>query len=430
MALVHQGFGSSGTQDYVSADVTDTANIKAYMMIASRGATLGTIAAQCGLSVALVDAANTARQYVTAVHELDNGASSVSGNYSKSGACVLSLTRTGFPPVWTPNHEGSHNSFVNSAGSCGPRINIVTSPLVRPRVTCAIFHDNGDGEQCYVGRIAAGASFPIDVTDPGFDPNQVLFVSCFAVDATGYNNLVLAMGFANFLDVPSNYAAEFASDDGASQGQPGCWLMNAYAGGENDYQGQLFAATAIANGFRLDDGLGGTLVHDVFYLARKRTKAFNASSVFWFKTPTATGVTEHEHCGITPEAAILIHTQRDHAVALDSWNELDSSDKGGAMAITVMNASAQYCHALMVEDNAPTTNTASLNDDQAVNLPNDDQSTGLAGTFDSMGTRGPKINYTSVQAEPRYGVGMAFGTHRIACHIKGNTHILGNTRIT
>lgn len=126
-----------------------------------------------------------------------------------------------------------------------------------------------------------------------------------------------------------------------------------------------------------------------------------SSKVWAYATPTGTGNATDTTPGFQPQFVMYLPTLN---AAVDTYY---SDASAGALGVSVITPTAQYCNSIADQDNVSGSNTQSLSDNQAVNLPLDDGSAGMAATYVSMQSTGPQLNWSDVETTARYYIGMA-----------------------
>ena len=156
-----------------------------------------------------------------------------------------------------------------------------------------------------------------------------------------------------------------------------------------------------ANGFSGHARSAGGNDREICYLALN----FNGAVESWVgthTTPTSTGNDSEAGPSFTPQAVFLIGTMME---ALDT--AYNDALAGSLVALGAFDGDDEYCTSVCDEDNAATTNTQSLSDDTAVELPDDDGSAGLTASFVSFDANGWTLNYSAVKANAKYWFALA-----------------------
>lgn len=250
----------------------------------------------------------------------------------------------------------------------------------------------------------------VDVTDPTFEP-EVLIPFSYNLGGTGENafhnhsfglvhngasvtQACIARANNEGQATSANHTTLF-STRGAAQISNNTGATN-WTCEFSNFDASGFSATA------RDGNSGGD---SVGYLALD----FNGEldiSLDIIDSPTSTGNHSETSPGLQPEAVFQLLSR---CAAVDT---LEADADAGAFAVSMFDATSEYCAALNEEDNVGTTNTQNLPDNQAVNLPEDDGTTtnGFDATFVSMDTNGWTLNYASTDGTARKWIALSLGT--------------------
>ena len=120
-------------------------------------------------------------------------------------------------------------------------------------------------------------------------------------------------------------------------------------------------------------------------------------------TPTSTGNDSEAGPGFTPQFVMMLPTMAEAASTI-YWDAL-----GGGFGISTFDDDDEYCNSINYEDEVATSNTQSLSDDKAANLPDDDGSQGVEASFVSFDANGWTLNYTAVKANAKLWPYLAIG---------------------
>jgi hypothetical protein len=128
------------------------------------------------------------------------------------------------------------------------------------------------------------------------------------------------------------------------------------------------------------------------------------SAVYTFSTPTGTGSATDTGLGAEPQAVIYLTS------LLEAAGSIASDSLAGSYGVAVITAGAQYHNTISSEDNAGTSNTQSLSDNQAVNLPLHDGSAGMAATYSAFTGTGVTLSWSDVESAAKLWPALAIGS--------------------
>jgi len=249
-----------------------------------------------------------------------------------------------------------------------------------------------------------------DVTSVGFEPDDLI---AFVAAGTG-----MALGFTH-----SNRASTYTQNSLYQRGRNGqatsqnmAILRSSYgclvpAGStSSDASSKLEFGSFDSSGFSVTTrlsapGSGSTLV---VLALRYGTSPVVESTNYIYSTPTATGSNTDANAGFTPQFVMYA------ASIMEATDTFYTDSLAGSHATITIDASGQCCTAYTSEDNQGTTDTQSLSDDQAVNLPLDSGAAGLAATFTEFTSSGVTLNWSDVEANAKLWLGFAIGTDSAA----------------
>lgn len=256
----------------------------------------------------------------------------------------------------------------------------------------AIFIAWDDSSDAYAGTYTPGTSVDsaVDVTAPGFEPTLVI---CATVGDSFTDN-----GGSDYHDITFGVAVNDGSDtqrcisqresNAQSAGSPEAMISENYVAGQLNSGAASFGwASEIgsfdSSGFSSTLRLGTAGTDKIGYLAVYLENG--VAELATYTTPTSTGNDTIGSPSFTPLLTLLGMTQ---LAAVDT-GATDAS--AGPIGMSVMTADAQYSTAIAIEDASTTTDTQSLADNQAVNLPDDDGTTGVQAVYSSM----TELNYSA-----------------------------------
>lgn len=214
------------------------------------------------------------------------------------------------------------------------------------------------------------------------------------------NDSLFSLGFAKRDTTIVNVSTNWFSDDAKSAGDP-----RVYVSSDSLIHDVFFASARIeitdfnSNGF--DSTTRGTPNWGISYLAIAFGGVADVNT--WiFDTPTTSGLFTDNGSNIKPK---FVMYGMSHAESVDS---IIVDNSAGSLGISAFTPSGEHSHAITDEDASTTMNAASLTNNQAVLLPQDDQTDGLAANYNSMEDTGPELNWSGVMPTSRKFTAFAF----------------------
>jgi hypothetical protein len=297
----------------------------------------------------------------------------------------------------------------------GVRINIAVQGTGTQYLLTALFFEDAS-LNAFAGTYAPGTSVDasVDVTAPGFEPDLLLLATHGIAFGDSVNAAFhsMSLGFAVNDGADTQRCIAQAEDDPAAAGAPVARLSTSHAAMELvETTGAINWASEIddydANGFSSILRIATAGTADVGYLAL----AFGGNDV-WVgshASPTATGDDSSTAPGFKPQLVGL---------GLSFIATEDSSITGaaaGPFGAGLFTDSAEFSNAIAMEDASATTDTQSISDNRAVNLPEDDGTVGYEGDFSTFDTNGWTLNFpTNVDGTTRRWIGFAVQENVVA----------------
>lgn len=382
---------STGNQDFTGSLGGDTPN--AALFIISRAVTDATAAAHAILGIGAATA--TTERWATVAPNSEDGVGSTDDAKRIVTNQCIAISNPGL------NSNDGVADFVSFIAN-GVRVNWGNAPASAYLVTVVLFSGLTNA---FAGTYAPGTTVDadVDVTAPGFEPDILALGSANAATSST-NSTQLSLGFAVNDGSDTQQCSNVSEEDGQASGQPTGYLhasrgaIQTDAGSGNlEWQSQI--GTFDASGFTstLRSSSAGSDI--VGYLALE-VGALN----FWLgghDTPTSTGSQASTAPGFTPQLLLGVMTH------LTATGTTTASAEAGAFGITAIVSGTQVSNAVAIEDGAATTDTQSLSDDQAVNLPQDDGSTGHTATFTSFDANGWTWNFSNTLGSARKWIMLA-----------------------
>ncbi len=296
------------------------------------------------------------------------------------------------------NGRAEFTAFINN----GVRVNWTTVPGAAFLVTVILFA--GTDLSAHANSATLGnEDVEVNIEDPGFEPDVVLVFHHHDDADDNASNASWGAGVAHndrAAGITQRSFTQFLTD-GVATSSNGSYYHDSRAGCRCDNTGALTYSIELANfdanGFSAYQR-DATAGFDFFYLALN----FGSSSPVvdaWvgdYTTPTSTGDDAETGPGLTPQFVLMGMTMME-AVDTGYANGL-----AGSLGFSVFDDDDEYAQSWASEDNVATSNTQSLSDDTAVELPDDDGGAGLTASFSSFDANGFTLNYSTVEANAKY----------------------------
>lgn len=384
---------STGNQDITTADLGGDTPKAVVFIVTLHGGTLGTEVAQFGMGMGM--AISATERYSWTLRSQDSVGTSWTKRANRSDACCLLMTsNTGVP---NPNYEADFVAFISN----GVRIN---------------WSAVDSGANCSVTAIFfAGADLAVDWVT--FSPNATEDAATAITSLDFEANVLFTMSALQGLgtdDDPGKCTVGVITNDETNVHQ---FCTN--------FQDDHNVGTSSQGGVFTTDGgshhIGGSGPPALDY--RLEYGAFDSSG-FDVTTREDTGSASHVHAVL----ALNLPSDVDAQVGQVTWPSstgvasftngrafkpqfamfgmfrgptADSIETGGRATggWGVCTATAEFSNMARSEDAVATTNTASLVDDQVINLPPDlgPNSVDYIGAFDSFDSDGVNINFSEVR---------------------------------
>ncbi|NJN53652.1 MAG: hypothetical protein HC804_02170, partial [Anaerolineae bacterium] len=249
----------------------------------------------------------------------------------------------------------------------------------------------------------------VDYTGVGFEAD-VLF--CTVYNASGGSFSAFTLGFAT-----NDRAGTVVQRAGFQRGRDNRTTTDNVAGVQDDAVMVVGANSSVgiyadvsafdADGFTAtprNTGTGNPGSNELGYLAlRFGSTPVVSSKVYTFSTPTSTGDNTDTGAGFEPQAIFYATT------LVTTINTPDTGSGSGAVGVAVITDGAQYHNTVASQDGVTTTNTQSLSDNQAINLPLHDGAAGMAATYSTFTSTGVTLNWSDVEGSARLFGALAIG---------------------
>lgn len=290
----------------------------------------------------------------------------------------------------------------------GVRIDWQTAPSAAWLLTVVLFTGSDLSAHANFASLGNSVDNAVNVTDPGFEPELVITAQ-FAGQAVDTTQSLIKPSFGV---VHSDGGGTIAQGSAAWYGSNGVGTSTAdgrvtetYGILETDSDALLVWGgefdTFDSSGFTVTTRIAGSGSTDMFYLALG-LGSFNGW-VGTVDTPTSTGNDAQSAPGFTPQFIYSIMTMMEAIDTAYADNALAGSYGFSAFD----DAPAEYANSVQNENGVATSNTQSLSDDTAVELPDDDGSAGLTASFVSMNATGWTLNFSAVKGTAKKFLGLA-----------------------
>lgn len=295
-------------------------------------------------------------------------------------ACIFQVD----PDSVTLECAADFDSFITN----GVRIDWDTAPPAGFLLTVTLYA--GDELQAQAGNTSLGNTnnLTTDINTVGFQPDVVLFgmarpddrLSIGMAHEAGGTVTQRAYGWVSRNNVGAEAVAAYARDDAVLLGQGTGGVLNWYVTA-SDFDANGFSVTTLLAG--AGNTVAGWLALDFGGVG---------SWVGTYTTPTVTGDHSSTGPGFEPQYIQQIQT------LAEATNTNYTNDLAGSFALAVMDSAGANSISHTREDTADPTNTQSLNDDIAVNVPADDGTALITATLASLNADGWTYNYSATAA--------------------------------
>lgn len=378
----------TGTQDIT---VTDFGTPKAALFFINYAITDGTAADHAGVTYGATDGTNEWCVHGTSEH---GQATTDTDSEITATKCVI----INLPGTANADGEATFSAWITD----GVRINWTNAPAAAYLLTVVLF--GGDDLSAFVGSqvMTDTENATATVSDVGFEAHLVFSA---VSDFRNAGSLVGVHNRNGFGVVHNDGAAGITqrshgirNDNGGAADNVGNIMSTTHGavisfGGSTDWGASYDAFTS--SGFditELDGGGNNSLVH-YLCLAGASPSDF---AVGTYTTPTSTGNDSITGVGFTPQMMILGMT------LLEAADQNRTDARAGSTGVSVFDTSAEFSTTYGMEDGADPTNTQSLSDDTAVNIPLHDGAAGVVGAYSAMEADGAQLNFSAVHANAKY----------------------------
>jgi hypothetical protein len=288
-------------------------------------------------------------------------------------------------------------------------INWSTAPASAWFLTVVTFSGSDVSAHANYKDVLNTVDLEINVTDPGFEPD-IIFVGNGTFNSPG-------------LGTHGDVGYGIVHNDGAgtvTQRAFHTWEQDTrttmrVSGANRDDSGVVTLATTLfdnwiefsnfdSSGFSMtarDDG-GNNREHQ--YLAISFGGSAQAA-VGSYTTPTSSGSDSETGVGFKPQFLLTLNTFHE---AVNTVYD-DTTDLGGQRGLSAITAANQYSMSWVSDSGVGTTNVESLNDDVALELPDEDGSAGLTAAFTSFDASGWTWNFSNFESNAKYLFWLAIG---------------------
>jgi len=377
---------STGSQNITTTDLGGLTP-KAVIFIGTRGVTDGTAANHAGMSFGAATG-STNEWCIYSNSENGQGTSDTHSEVVGDG-CILYTA----PGTANDVLKADFTEFI--ADGCTINVSNANAAFL---ITAIFFAGSDLSAHANTKALADTVNTATDITDPGFEPDIVI-ASGTRVDAVGGNSAETAhaIGFCSNdgvggvvqRSVASQFITAKPTMESHAWSRNDCIVFGIFSAGNLDWRGSL--GTFDSNGFTITTLDAGANDADLCYLALKFAGGVS-SWVGTHTTPTSTGDNGETGPGFTPQMVMRVMTQ------VDTVNtEINSGDASGTWGVSAMDADDEFAASNSDEDAVTTSNTQSLSDNVAIELPDDDGTAGLTATFVSFDTDGWTDNYSAIK---------------------------------
>lgn len=372
----------TGTQDFTTTDLGGLTP-KAALFI---GTCCATDATPADHAVWSFGAADDVREWVNAATDEHNVADTDTDSGQNLSNCVWFRN----PGEQTTDGIAAFDSFITN----GVRINWTDAPAAAYLLTVILFAGTDLSVHANWKDMGSTMDVSIDITDPGFTPDLVI---CAIVQSSDIVGAEASLGVVEWDGAAvTQRCVEFWSCDAKASGRVQAYcrsdagILRAGLGGSTiRWWGEF--SDFDANGFTVTPRNQAPLNPDLCYLALNFNSAVD-HGVLTHSTPTSIGNDEETGVGFKPQFVLLL------ASFCEAVNTVYADNRGGTIGVAAVTSGVQYANSVQSEDAEATTDTQSLSDNVAVELPDHDGSAGVTASFVSFDANGWTLNYTAVEA--------------------------------
>lgn len=338
--------------------------------------------------------------FTDGTNNVNVGASSqdaTSGSNTRRSASITKCVEALVGSTSATLFEGDFDSFTTD----GIIIDFTKAPASGTLVTCVLI--GGGTTDAFAGFKDLGTgTAPVDITDPGFEPDLVLIAGVGASsDIVLGVNAILHLGFAH--KGGNQKGISFSDQDSQVTTNVSMSTRSADVNGQVFNASQVWFATVgeVANGFSMTPNVS-TGSDRVYYLALKFSSD-TLVSAFSQDSPTVTGSKSYTEPGFLPDFGMI-------ALSDNTVEDAQQSSGNDGLAISTFDADNQFCNTWSSEDGVLTSNANSLSDSIVIHdiaAGSVDQN---VATFTSFDETGWTFNFTTAPLAARKWAGFAVGS--------------------
>lgn len=367
-----------GNQTITTADLGGLTP-KAALFIITEGSVSGTPAAHAVLGFG---AADSSSQWALTIRSRDGQASTDTVRRAMTDECITIINAA----ANTIDGEASFVAF----GANNVTINWGNAPAAAYLLTVVFFAGSDLDADVSVFQMPNVLNGAVDVNGVGFNPDAVfLGTHCVLFDDATWQPHMLSFGVA--INGGGQFSHCQREQTGQAAGAPGARISTLYGVmqpstvGAVDWGGEIGGYDA--QGFSCTNRIGASN-DQVGYLAIKlNDRALVSAGII--DSPIANGNQAIVAPGFTPQAVIVGLTN------LPNIDTGSATGDAGTYGISTIDADDEYCNSIQIEDASATTDTQSLSDSTAINLPQDDGTAGYVASFVSFDVAGWTWNFTA-----------------------------------
>ena len=278
-------------------------------------------------------------------------------------------------------------------------INWATAPASAWLLTVVSFSGSDLSAHANIKDITNTVDAEIDVTDPGFEPD-VLFtasdMNVFNPGQAAHQQLSFGLVHNDGVGGITQRTLAWTEQDARTtsvvvsrnEDSGGILEMDGLSSGNLDFYA-LFS-NFDSSGFSMTAKVAGGNSREIGYLAL----SFGGSVSGWvgtYSTPTSEGSDSSTAPGFKPQFLFFLEN---YMPVIDIGY---INPNAGSRGFSAMDATRQFSNSFNAEDEATTSNTQSLSDNVAVELPDDDGAAGLTATLTTFDTNGFTLNFSAVE---------------------------------
>lgn len=287
----------------------------------------------------------------------------------------------------------------------GVRLNFTNAPAGAYLLNALLFFSDDASEYIRAGSFDT-TSGDATVSSLPSEPTAVIVASIRgALDDTAINGANLSVGFVlnNATSPPTQKSINWGEGDNIADGAPRNRIETALVCAHHSAStllGQVEINTFTSSGFTAEQVNGSG--YACTYVA---IKSVSPIAIATFNSPTSTGANTHGWPGFPVQSVFGFVS------LMEATGTTELTGPAGSWGVFAFSSTSnEFCSSIQTEDLSATTDTQSIVDTAAVNLPSHDGGTGddVVGDVTAILDNGFEITYTAVHSAAKIFGGLAF----------------------